>query len=326
MSPIERVESVLAGRLPDGPPVSFWSHFRPDQVEGPSALAAHIDLVETYDLDFLKVMNDNPYPHPAPLQSVHDLSAIDVLRGDEPGFSQQLDLISDLRRTLNNRVYLTTTVFNTWATLRRLINPPKRHNPPRMDGRNDGPSMTIMRYVKQDEKIVRRAVSNMAVSLANFARRCLDAGADGVFLSVRDDWVTHAGGPTAYDELVRPGDLRILAAAAGGRFNLLHVCGRPVNFRAFAEYPVHAINWADRAAGPSIAEVRDWLRPAICGGVDNLSTLPDGSPQDCEAEVIDARRQAGTRPIMIAPGCTYDPERVPRANLEAICRAARGPH
>ena len=37
----------------------------------------------------------------------------------------------------------------------------------------------------------------------------------------------------------------------------------------------------------------------------------------------DAIRQAGDRPILIAPGCTYDPARVPAANLEAVCRAAR---
>ena len=27
---------------------------------------------------------------------------------------------------------------------------------------------------------------------------------------------------------------------------------------------------------------------------------------------------AASRPIMIAPGCTFDPQRVPKANLEAI--------
>jgi hypothetical protein len=64
------------------------------------------------------------------------------------------------------------------------------------------------------------------------------------------------------------------------------------------------------------------VKPAICGGIDNLVTLPNGTPEDCESEVADALRQAGTRPIILAPGCTYDPHRVPKANLEAICRAA----
>jgi uroporphyrinogen decarboxylase len=98
-----------------------------------------------------------------------------------------------------------------------------------------------------------------------------------------------------------------------------------VNFRAFAEYPVHAINWADRASGPAIADAVGWLRPAICAGVDNLGTLITGTPEQCEHEVRDALRQAGARPIMIGPGCTYDPTRVPHANLLAMCRAVRRP-
>jgi uroporphyrinogen decarboxylase len=97
-----------------------------------------------------------------------------------------------------------------------------------------------------------------------------------------------------------------------------------VDFRSFGSYPVHAINWADRAAGPSIAQLRDWLRPALCAGVDNLSTLPNGTPKDVAGQVADAIAQAGDRPIIIAPGCTYDPARVPHANLQAMCTAARG--
>jgi hypothetical protein len=46
-----------------------------------------------------------------------------------------------------------------------------------------------------------------------------------------------------------------------------------------------------------------------------------GSPEDCAAQVADALRQAGPRPIFIAPGCTFDPHAVPTANLRAI-RAA----
>ena len=93
-------------------------------------------------------------------------------------------------------------------------------------------------------------------------------------------------------------------------------------FPAFAEYPVQVVNWADRAAGPSIGEVKDWLQPAICAGVDNLTTLAEGTAQACATQVASALAQAGTRPIMIAPGCTYDPQKVPVTNLQAVSRAA----
>ena len=69
--------------------------------------------------------------------------------------------------------------------------------------------------------------------------------------------------------------------------------------------------------------MKGWLKPAICGGIDNLVTLPGDSPNDCEREVADALRQAGQHPIILAPSCTYDPHRVPDSNLKAICRAVQ---
>ena len=124
-----------------------------------------------------------------------------------------------------------------------------------------------------------------------------------------------------------PTDRGILEAASAGTFNMLHVCGKALNFNRFAGYPnIHVVNWADRLAGPGIAEVKGWLKPAIAGGVDNLGTLRTGSPEDVREGVHDALRQAGDRPIMVTPGCTYDPDTVLQENLRTMvcCRQKRG--
>jgi uroporphyrinogen-III decarboxylase len=55
--------------------------------------------------------------------------------------------------------------------------------------------------------------------------------------------------------------------------------------------------------------------------VDNLGTLVTGTPEQVRQEVFDAVHQAGSHPIMIAPGCTFDPVRVPPANLRALADA-----
>ena len=86
-------------------------------------------------------------------------------------------------------------------------------------------------------------------------------------------------------------------------------------------YPVQAINWADRAGGPSIAQAKTFLKPAICAGINNLTTLPQGTPPDIKNEVTDALACRVTGRIMITPGCTYDPGRVPTANLRALADA-----
>jgi len=325
MNPVERVVAVLEGRRPDRPPYSHWRHFSAAEVYGRPAVEAHVAHLQRFDLDFLKIMNDNPYPHAAPVRSVEDLQELRPLRGDEHGFGRQLELIADLKTVLGDQVLMICTLFNAWAVLRKLIRPTQSHGPPNLHAAQDEPSRTMHEFIAQDEPVVRGALGAIGANLANFARRCLAAGADGVYLSVRDDWVRTPSRPGLFEELVTPSDLRILDAVREARFNMLHVCGRPLELRRLSEYPVHALHWADRAAGPSLAEAAEWAKPALCGGVDNLDTLPNGSAEDCAREVRDALRQTAPRPILLAPGCTYDPD-TPEANLRAMGDAALESH
>ena len=327
MNKIERVSSVIEGRPPDRPPVSFWYHFGPDSVAGPPAVEAHVRHVETYDPDFLKIMDDNRYPRTATasraIADVDDLDKLSVLRGDEDSFGRQLELIGELAKRFAGELRMATTIFNPWSTLRSMTVPDTgEHGPPTLGGAADPRDAAMSRFLGEAPDRLAQALSLIAESSANFARHCIAAGADGVFLSVRDDWIsTPDEGAGTYDRLVRPGDLKILAAAERGTFNVLHVCGKAVDFDRFANYPVHVINWADRYAGPPIADVANSLRPAICAGLDNLGTMVTGSPDDCARQVADALDQAAGRAIMIAPGCTFDDSTVPVRNLHAIRRA-----
>lgn len=324
MTPEQRIDAVLAGRLPDRPPFGFWYHFPHDQIAGAGATRAHLDQLHRYGMDFLKVMNDNPYPHPSRIHGVEDLKSLVPLRGDEEGFGRQLELLAALKTAVGDGVYMTTTIFNAWMVLRLLVEPPTVYMPPNLDGTVDAPSRWIRDAYVQRPELLTKALQVLGQNLANFAARCVRAGADGVFLSVREDWVIVPGGRAdLFDRLVRPADLLILSAAKQATFNWLHVCGRPLDLRNFADYRVAVMHWADRAAGPPMREVAPWLRPVLSGGVDNLGTLVTGTPEQVRAEVVDAVQQAGKRPIIIAPGCTFDPRRVSEANLKAIGDAAR---
>ena len=199
----------------------------------------------------------------------------------------------------------------------------------------------MSKFLAEAPDALARALDSITETLANFARNCLAAGADGIYLSVRDDWVdTPENGSGVYDRLVRERDLRILTAASGGAFNVLHVCGTPLDFARFGGYPVHAINWADRIGGPPIADVAPRLRPAICCGIDNLGTLISGTPDDVQREVADAVQQAAGGQLSSRPAArsTAAPRRrkisVPfaaqltalRLNLLSCPRIARALH
>jgi len=324
MNKIERVNAVLEGRRPDRPPVSFWYHFPAECAAGAGALDAHVRHMETYDLDFLKIMDDNRYPRiglrDGVVTRVQDLERMPVLRGNEDRLALQLKLIDALARRYRGQFRMITTVFNAWTVLRQMIVPESgQHKPPVIGQAGDPRDAALTGFLREAPDALSNALNTITESLSNFVRHCLEAGADGIFFSVRDDWVdAPENGEGTYDRLVKPGDQKILEAVKSGSFNMLHVCGQAVNFARFGNYPVHAVNWADRYAGPSIDAVAGWMKPAICAGLDNLGTLAAGSPEDCENEAADAMRQAGNRPMILAPGCTFDPDTVPAENLHAI--------
>ena len=320
MNKIERVSAVIRGSQPDRLPASFWYHFGPDAVWGPEAVEAHV-------LDFLKVMCDGRYPLPQRadgiIEDVADLDRLVPMRGDEDIFGRHLEVLRALSQRFAGELLMTTTIFNSWSTLRRLMaSDIDVHGPPTREKIADRRDAKLSRFLAETPEVLAKALDAISQTLSNFARNCLAAGADGIYLSVRDDWVdSPENGDGVYDRLVRGGDDRILAGAAGGALNMLHVCGKPLDFARFGQYSVQALNWADRLGGPPISEVRSWLRPAICCGIDNLGTLVSGSPLDIEREVLNAAEQAAGRPIMIAPGCTFDSHAVESANLRAIRRA-----
>lgn len=326
MTKRQRMETVLAGQRPDRPPVGFWYHFPIEQITGTAAVDAHLDHFETYDLDFLKIMNDHRFPRGAVdiVRSTADLAKIKPLSADAGDLGKQLEVIAALRAKLGAEVFTCTTQFNPWTVLRYLTREPSDiHKPPRLKAMDERDEI-IARMLAEDRPAVQGALEAITETIAAFMKACLEAGADGMFLSVRDDWVdSKANGPGTYDALVKPLDLKILEVARDYPFNFLHICGEPLDFKRFAEYPVQVLHWADRVTGPSIAYARDRVKPVIAGGVDNLTTLPEGTPEDCAGEVRDALRQAKDRPIIIAPGCTFDPALVPAENLRAMVEAAR---
>src|ERR1035437_1827678 len=158
MNSKERVDAVLAGQMPDRPPFSFWYHFSHDQIAGTGALQAHLHQFDHYHMDFLKVMNDNPYPHPGRIQRVEYLASLVPLKGDEEGFGRQLELLAALQTAVGARVYMPTTIFNAWMVLRLLVEPPTVHMPPNSGAAAAGRSRWIRHAYAQSPDLVAKAL------------------------------------------------------------------------------------------------------------------------------------------------------------------------
>ena len=194
MHKIERLDAVLQHRRPDRTPVSFWYHFGPGRASGTAAVEAHVGHMERFDLDFLKIMDDNRYPRiglpGGVVASTDGLEALPVLGGDEGSFARQLELVARLAGRFRGECRMMTTVFNSWTVLRQLAAPESAlHRPPVLRAAADPRDALLGTFLREAPGALSRALDTISLSTANFVRRCLDAGADGIFLSVRDDWV-----------------------------------------------------------------------------------------------------------------------------------------
>ncbi len=312
MNKIERVRAALRAQPVDHIPASFWFHFPPEQRAGREMARAHLRYYRTASPDFLKVMNDNGYA-PAGVDEVRTLTDWRRLRpaplSSQP-FQDQLAGLREIADALGDEVLLVTTIFNPYATA------------------NEISSGQTTEHLRTDPEAVSAGLATIAESLAEFARACVEAGANGIYFSAQGG-ETSRFSEEAFETAVKLHDLTVLRAAeeAGASFNLLHVCGEGVRLPAYANYPADAVNWAPQLGNPSLSEGRELFGRPIVGGIDQRGQVVDGTPEQIRAEVRAAVEEMGTTGFMLGAGCTV-PNDIRIENLvvarQTVVEAAAG--
>ena len=301
MNKIERVLSALQGKEVDRPPFSFWYHFGLQHLPGSAHAQAEIEFFRSYDLDFVKVMNDYPYPLPGDLEVVDaedDWKRLEPVGSADSAWDEQLSAISIMADRIGKEALFIETIFSPWTTARRLA-------------RSSG----LLTARAQYPEVVLAAMENIAESLANYARAAIARGAAGVFLSLgaATDTVMPA---EEYAVWGRPFDLKILDAVRDAPFNVLHVHGTKIHFDTLLDYPVSAINWSHWTTAPSLKEGFEKSGKTVMGGINETTASHVSAPEIGE-QVVNAIREIGPRKLIITPGCSI-PTDTPVRNMRAV--------
>jgi uroporphyrinogen decarboxylase len=324
----ERVRAALRGEPVDRVPVSFWGHDFLREWSAEGLTAAMVESVRTYDYDYLKVNPRATYyaeawgctfsppgdalrqPEPVSfaVREAADLRTLRSVDGAGGPFAEHLEALRLIGRELGGDVPFVQTVFSPLSVVGRLTRE----------------RQAVRRWMDEAPDAVHAGLAAVTETLAAYARACLAAGADGIFFATTE-WGTYdVLSDELYNVFGRPYDLRVLEAAAGAEFNILHVC-RPNNMlAALLDYPAAAVNWAMHAPGNQpLGVAQSTTAKAVMGGVDERHALLSGTPDDVRAQVREALRQTGGRRFLLAPGCSIAPE-TPPENLRAAVEAARG--
>lgn len=288
MNKIERVTSALRGTEVDRPPFSFWYHFGLQHMPGRAQADAEVGFYRAYDVDFLKVMSDYPYPLPEGLEAIvteEDWRRIEPVAADHRCWSEQLSALSMINDEIGKEAMFIETIFSTWTTARRLA--------------RTG-SLTTAR--QRHPETLLSAMDAISTTLAGYAKQALMRGAAGIFLSLSaaTDEVMSA---EEYETWGRPFDLKILEAVREAAFNVLHIHGKRIHFASLLDYPVSALNWSHFATAPSLGEGKLRSGKTVLGGIDEASASHVSAPEISE-QVHIAIREVGTLGLIVTPGCS----------------------
>lgn len=301
MNKIERVTCALNGDEVDRPPFSFWYHFGLQHMAGSKHAEAELGFYRAYDLDFLKVMSDYPYPLPGGLQAVEteaDWRSIEPIDADHECWSEQLTALSMINDEIGKEAMFIETIFSPWTTARRLA-------------RSGSLATARERY----PETLLGAMDAISTSLAGYAKQALERGASGIFLSLSaaTDEVMSA---EEYEIWGRPFDLKILEAVREAPFNVLHIHGKRIHFDSLLDYPVSALNWSHFATEPSLSKGKTRSGRTVLGGIDEATASHVSAPEISE-QIDNAIREVGTRRLIVTPGCSV-PTDTREQNLRVV--------
>ncbi len=326
MTKRQRVTAALRGQEVDRVPLAFWLHNFTSENSAKGLADETIRLARTFDWDFLKPQSRaqcfaemwgltyapsgekaTPYTvtH-APVASADDLARLPAADPREGALGEQLEALRLIRAAVGPDVPIIWTVFAPPMILPMLAR----------GGRDQA-----MRFLRDAPRETARAFDVMAETLAEYARLCLAAGADGLFYATN---VATRALMSAEEcrRWQRPWDLRILAAVERAPFNLLHVCGAGIQVEEFADYPVTAWSFATVAGNSTLAEVRARTGRAVVGG---LPAKPEIAGMT-EAELVEraraATREMGGGGFLLGPDCSINPD-TPERLLHAVGQVVR---
>jgi len=309
MTKAERVDRSVAGLEVDRPPVSFWYHFGVQHAPGERIAEVSLEFFRSYDLDWLKLMNDYFYPMPTgalEISSAHDLNRLKRFEPRDTVWAEQLKAVSIVARQMDRTAYVIDTVFEPWQVLlRNLVG---EH---------------LDELVEQAPQAVLDALDIITDNLIAYCRESLRLGSRGIFLSTFGS--SKRMPRERYGKFAKPFVKRIFEAIRdSGPLNTAHVHDIGIYVDDALDFPVPILSYEDRhPSNPDIPHMRERFSGTIMGGLDK-DRITRVTPAEAIRNAQEGMRLGGRTRLLLAPGCSFptwlDPGTA-RALVDAVKQA-----
>jgi uroporphyrinogen decarboxylase len=310
MTKRERTLAAIKRQPTDRPPYAFWRHF-PNVDRSPAALAqSTLRFHERYGSDFLKVT-------PAGGYAVEDWGCVEsdelAPDGHRPCLRHAVNAIEDWKRIRPVAMESTGWATHIESVIRCVVDRradcsviPTVFSPLSLARKLSGDRLNY--DLKENTRLVEDALLAITDTILAFMEACFREGAEGVFYSVQAASRTFHT-EEEYARFGEPYDRRILETVREhSRLTVLHCHGERLMFERLASLPADVWNWDDRRAGPSLAEGKAMVPGAVQGGLNQWTTLRQGTAPDAQAEARDALAQTADTGVILGAGCVLLPD------------------
>ncbi len=300
----KRVLAALEGKMDsiDRPPVSVWYHFGIAFLGGKRIGELQADYFRAFDLDFLKMMNDFPWPLPSGLSSIEtpeELGRFGRFTMEEHSMQEQLAALQRAVQLVGGEAFVVDTVFNPFGVARRTL------------------KKKAMPFLREEPGRMLDWLAQCAENLSAYVRAAAKTGIGGIFYSVNGaDRDTLSD--DEFNRFVKPFDLQVLEAAkSAGPLLIGHIHGPNLVMQRVLSYPVAALNWSHLHDNESLAAMRKRAGTCFIGGMDEMGTS-HLTPREIIASVRWAAEESRGGGFMAGPGCA-----IPSDTAPELVRAAR---
>jgi uroporphyrinogen decarboxylase len=286
--------------------MSLWRHFFDREKTVDELTSSMIQWQEKWNWDFMKInppacyhvldwgadyeFFKDPSREPELRKPVENIRNIQILDPRVGKLGDQLQVIRNLRQHFGNELPIVETIFSPIEIAHRLMS-------------SRGAFDTLRKDSPEEAHDLLKTIQE---TFLDFALRCLDAGADGIFFATKwatSDWMSWRD----YQEFGRRYEQPILNALQHrNALLILHVCGERTYLNQMLDYPADIFSYDFFADGaPDPAEIGKF----VLGGIDpqRLVSDPDSVVEDC-------KRLAAMDRWLIGPSCVITHE----ANDETI--------
>lgn len=308
----ELILDAFENRTVERVPTGLWFHFsgdpNNDHAPGDRALfqrtlEGHRKYYRETGLDLVKIMTEGYFVYPSMVGkdflNPKDLERIEPLSPDDPWILEQLELT----KSISNEFGKDRAIFYTlFAPIEQIIFSVFQ------DGR-DEPEDDVIPKLFENEKALNHALEVITDDLSKIAERLLtDAGADGIFVSVRN----YIGiSSEDYSRYIKPTEAEFLDRMSRVKDNnILHICGDyeglKNDFNIFKDYNIKAFNWATGRENLSLAEGKKLFGGrAVIGGLSNApdGVLLSGTKEEVQREVRKLVEENGRTGLIIGADC-----------------------